>query len=85
MAKNPQTRRELRAFLSKKKTQPGRRMGKAMHLRYEAPMSVNIDGNLIHPDSGPYSVFPFKLSYLHPTKGRRSMRVPLRPDQVTAG
>jgi hypothetical protein len=83
MAKNPQTRRELRAFLSKKQTAPGQRMGRALNVRYSAPMSLNTGKNLLHPESGPYSVFPFKLEYLHPTKGHRSMRVPLRPDQVS--
>lgn len=85
MAKNTQTRREMRAFLSKKKGNPGQRMGRVTGgMRYTAPMSALVDGSLIHPDSGDYSVFPFKLEYLHPTKGRRSMRVPIRPDQVGA-
>jgi len=84
MAKNPQTRRELRAFLSRKQGSPGQRMGRVLNTQYSAPMSINTGKNLIHPETGPYSVFPFKLEYLHPTKGRRSMRVPVRPDQLGA-
>lgn len=81
MARNPQNRSDLRAFISSKQGTPGKPFGRCMNIRYVAPLSFELNGNLIHPDAGPRSMFPFNMEYMHPTKGRRSRRVPVPRDQ----
>lgn len=81
MAKTVQNRGQIRSFLSKKQGNPGKPYGRCMHIQYTAPMSIEMNGQLIHPDSGQRSRFPFNMEYLHPTKGRRSRRAPVPRDQ----
>lgn len=81
MAKTVQNRSQLRSFLSTKQGQPGKAFGRCIGITYTAPMSIELNGQLVHPDSGQRSIFPFNLTYLHPTKGRRSRRAPVPRDQ----
>lgn len=82
MAKTKQTRKHMRGFLSNKQGTPGQPYRRCLNIEYTAPRSLALeDGRLIHPDSGERSLFPFNMTYLHPTKGRRSRRAPVPRDQ----